>query len=227
MLRLENAWKQFASGPTAVTALADASLDLSRGDFISITGPSGSGKSTLVTLLGLLDRPDQGRLTFMDQDVSRYSAGRLAALRRAHIGFVFQAFHLIQDMTVLENVMLGLEGLVRSRADRSARAGAVLERLGLSDRAGHLPSQLSGGQQQRAAIARAMAKEPDLLICDEPTGNLDGESGERVVELILALNKAGAAVALVTHDPRLAEMAERRFHIADGRLTAPLEIDNL
>lgn len=227
MLRLENAWKQFASGPTAVTALADASLDLSRGDFISITGPSGSGKSTLVTLLGLLDRPDQGRLTFMDQDVSRYSAGRLAALRRAHIGFVFQAFHLIQDMTVLENVMLGLEGLVRGRAERRARAGAVLERLGLSDRAGHLPSQLSGGQQQRAAIARAMAKEPDLLICDEPTGNLDGESGERVVELILALNKAGAAVALVTHDPRLAELAERRFHIADGRLTAPAELNNL
>jgi len=218
MIVLKNVTKRYRTRRVETTAVNALDLEVRTGDFLSVTGPSGSGKSTLITLLGLLERPDDGQIFFKGENVSRASANKLADLRRGSIGFVFQAFHLIPDLDVISNVSLGLEGLVGKRENREAAALAALDELGLSARARHMPSQLSGGQQQRVAIARAMVKKPDLLICDEPTGNLDRGAGDTVLDLIRGLHTNGTTVLLVTHDLDVAARAERQLVIDNGRL---------
>ncbi len=219
MISLRGVTKYYRTRRVETTAVDKVDLDIAAGQFVSVTGPSGSGKSSLITIMGLLDRPDAGRLTFDGTDVSRASADCLADLRASSIGFVFQAFHLMPDKDVVTNVAMGLMGGARNLAHRREAALQVLDELDLSARAYHLPSQLSGGQQQRVAIARAMVKRPRLLICDEPTGNLDRDSGNMVLGLISALHAAGTTVLMVTHDAEVARRADRRLGIANGQLT--------
>jgi len=217
-LKLTNVGKIFRTRSMETAALRDLSLTIETGEFVAITGASGSGKSTLVTLMGLLDTPSTGQLEFFGSDVTRAGAGALADLRLSKIGFVFQSFHLIPDLTVVANVALGLEGLVSGRRERFRQAHQALERLELAPRADHYPAQLSGGQQQRVAIARAMVRRPALLICDEPTGNLDVESANIVFELIKDMHAAGATVILVTHDTDLARKAPRQVQLEHGEI---------
>lgn len=217
-LELDGVWKYYRTRHVETAALRDVSLSVARGEFLSIVGPSGSGKSTLISVMGLLERADTGRVRLLGEDVTRQSAGGLARRRRAHIGFIFQAFHLITDMMVLDNVALALEGVEPRRRVRRERAMKALEQLGVAHRAKHLPTELSGGQQQRVACARAMVREPALLICDEPTGNLDGESAALVLEAVEAMHASGATVLLVTHDPSLAARAQRIVRLDSGRI---------
>lgn len=219
-LELDEVWKYYRTRHVETAALRGLTLSVARGEFLSIVGPSGSGKSTLISVMGLLERADQGRVRLLGEDVTRQSAGGLARRRRAHIGFIFQAFHLITDMMVLDNVALALEGIEPRRRVRRERAMKALEQLGVAHRARHLPTELSGGQQQRVACARAMVREPALLICDEPTGNLDGESAALVLDAVEAIHASGATVLLVTHDPALAARAQRIVRLDSGRIEA-------
>ncbi|MEP3072088.1 ABC transporter ATP-binding protein [Maricaulis sp.] len=213
--------KRFRTRKVETTALDQVTMSIPRGEFLSIVGPSGSGKSTLIAIMGLLEKPSEGQVAFFGEDVTRAGSGRLADLRRHHVGFVFQSFHLMSDETVVENVMAGLDGIERSRRLRRERAMEALNALGIEHRADHLPAQLSGGQQQRAAIARAMVREPRLLICDEPTGNLDPESAGIVMGHIDAIRERGATVVLVTHDHVIAGRADRTIALEHGRIKQP------
>lgn len=213
--------KRFRTRKVETTALDQVTMSIPRGEFLSIVGPSGSGKSTLIAIMGLLEKPSEGQVAFFGEDVTRAGSGRLADLRRHHVGFVFQSFHLMSDETVVENVMAGLDGIERSRRLRRERAMEALNALGIDHRADHLPAQLSGGQQQRAAIARAMVREPRLLICDEPTGNLDPESAGIVMGHIDAIRERGATVVLVTHDHAVAGRADRTIALEHGRIKQP------
>jgi putative ABC transport system ATP-binding protein len=229
MMMLERVTRAYRTDKRDIFAVRDASFAVRPGDYWAITGPSGSGKSTLVSLLGLLDRPTSGRLIAFDTDARTASANRLAGLRRRHIGFVFQGFHLVNSMSLLENVAMGLEGLERRRAIRFERAASVLTEVGLEARLDHTPRQLSGGQQQRAAIARALVKAPDLLICDEPTGSLDGQSALGLLKMLDDLVDRGTAVVVVTHDPEVAVRARNRIVIEAGRLvpaTVPVQTND-
>ncbi|WP_417479633.1 ABC transporter ATP-binding protein [Maricaulis maris] len=217
-LELSKVSKRFRTRKVETLALDQIDLSVERGKFLSIVGSSGSGKSTLVAIMGLLENPSEGSVVFFGETVTRAGSGRLADLRRNHIGFVFQSFQLISDMSVVENVMAGLDGIERSKRLRRARALETLDALGIAHRADHLPSQLSGGQQQRAAVARAMVRKPLLLICDEPTGNLDPESADIVMAHIEAFRDAGATVVLVTHDPAIARRADRIVTLEHGQL---------
>jgi ABC-type lipoprotein export system ATPase subunit len=205
-------------GGEPVEALADVSLRIGRGDFVAIVGTSGSGKSTLMNVLGLLDRPDRGRYLLDGEDVSGIDPDRQAQTRNRRIGFVFQAFHLLPRTSALENVELPL--LYSDRADIAGLGRRALERVGLGDRTSHRPSELSGGQQQRVAIARALVNEPDLLLADEPTGNLDTKSAAEVLEVFETLNRAGRTIVLVTHDPAVAAHCGRVARIEEGRIVA-------
>ncbi len=200
-------------------ALREVNLRIERGEFVAVTGPSGCGKSTLMAVMGLLLQFDQGRYRLAGRDVSDLDGDTRALVRNRHIGFVFQSFNLISELTVLENVALPLKlrGGV-ARRERERRAGAVLARVGLEERLEHYPHQLSGGQQQRVAIARALVGEPDLILADEPTGNLDSHSAEAVMALLAELNAAGTTLCLVTHDARLAARAGRIVPMLDGRM---------
>lgn len=213
--------KRFRTRKIETTALDQVTMRVSSGEFLSIVGPSGSGKSTLIAIMGLLEKPNEGQVAFFGEDVTRAGSGRLADLRRHHVGFVFQSFHLMSDETVVENVMAGLDGIERSKRLRQERAMEALNALGIDHRADHLPAQLSGGQQQRAAIARAMVREPRLLICDEPTGNLDPESAGIVMGHIDAIRERGATVVLVTHDHAIARRADRIIALEHGRIKQP------
>jgi len=206
-------------GPPAVTALHPADLTIARGDYVSVVGPSGSGKSTFLNILGLLDRPTSGRYLLDGIDTATLDEGRRSALRGRRIGFVFQAYHLVPQRTALENVMLGLLYRGIKVAERRSRASGALERVGLAHRAQAVPTQLSGGERQRVAIARALVGEPSLLLCDEPTGNLDSASARTILDLIAELWRGGATILAVTHDESVAERANRRLEIVDGRLT--------
>ncbi|MEG1686679.1 MAG: ABC transporter ATP-binding protein [Angelakisella sp.] len=210
--------KHYRRGEELVRALDDVSVQIGQGELVAIVGSSGSGKSTLMNLLGCLDSPTAGSYLLAGQDVAGLPPRRLSVIRNAEIGFVFQGFYLMPELTALENVALPLRYRGVGREKRLATAAAALERMGLSDRMGHLPAELSGGQQQRVAIARAIAGEPPLLLADEPTGNLDSASGNAVVELLLALWRQGRTVILITHDPRVAARASRVIEISDGRV---------
>ncbi|MDH3814421.1 MAG: ABC transporter ATP-binding protein [Acidobacteriota bacterium] len=200
-----------------LTILNSIDLDVRRGEFVAVLGPSGSGKSTLLALMAGLDRPSSGEVLFEGERIDAWSEDRLALLRRHKIGFVFQAFQLLGNLTARENVMLPMELLGLSQARR--RAEELLGAVGLSERGHHYPSQLSGGEQQRVALARAFAPRPALLLADEPTGNLDGATGRVVLDLLVKMRaEEGATLVLVTHDPAVAELADRRIHLLDGRI---------
>ena len=216
MIEIEGVHKRYEKDANVVHALDDVSLTIDRGEFVAILGPSGSGKTTLLNMLGLLDRPDQGTYRLDGRDVSTFSADELAAFRNEKIGFVFQSFHLLPKTPAIENVELPL--IYSDRSDLSGLAMKALDKVGLVDRASHVPSELSGGEQQRVAIARALVNEPDLILPDEPTGNLDSRSGLEILGILQDLNTDGVTVVLVTHDAELARMASRRVEIVDGRI---------
>jgi putative ABC transport system ATP-binding protein len=220
MIRLEQVNRIFQVGDQQVHALAAVDLGIAAGEYVSVMGPSGSGKSTLLNILGLLDHPTSGRYLLEGEDITGLTDIQQAAVRRHKIGFVFQFFHLIARMTAAENIELPLilEGVAPSQ--RKTRVARMLAAVGLSDRARHKPEQLSGGQRQRVAIARATILEPDMLLTDEPTGNLDRRSGHEIVEVLEALNSRGITLVMVTHDPELGARARRTLRMVDGRITA-------
>ncbi|MFL5542068.1 MAG: ABC transporter ATP-binding protein [Longimicrobiaceae bacterium] len=218
VIRLEGVSKVFYTDEMETHALAEVHLDVQRGDYLAIAGPSGSGKTTLLSLLGLLDSLTSGTYTLNGTDVSRLTAADRARIRNREIGFVFQAFNLIGDSTVAENVELPLTYRGMPAQERKQRVAEALEKVGMSHRMRHYPSQLSGGQQQRVAVARAIAGKPSILLADEPTGNLDSTNGEAVMELLSELHGEGATICMVTHDPRYAEHAQRTIHLFDGKI---------
>ena len=224
VIKLESVTKVFATDEVETHALSDVQIEIARGEYVSIAGPSGCGKSTLLSILGLLDTPTNGSYALNGQQVTELKARDRARVRNREIGFIFQSFNLIGDLTVFENVELPLTYRGMSTADRRRRVAEALERVGMAHRAKHLPSQLSGGQQQRVAVARAVAGEPVMLLADEPTGNLDSRSGESVMELLHELHDNGATICMVTHDSRYARNAQRHIHLFDGRIVdAPVE----
>jgi putative ABC transport system ATP-binding protein len=218
LIRLEGVTKIFYTDEVETHALSNIHLEVKTGEYVSIAGPSGCGKSTLLSLLGLLDAPSDGKYSLNDQPVANLSLPQRARIRNRQIGFIFQSFNLIGDLSVIENVELPLTYRGMKASDRRARATEALERVGMAHRARHLPSQLSGGQQQRVAVARAVAGRPLILLADEPTGNLDSKSGEAVMELLRELHRSGATICMVTHDPRYARHADRTVHLFDGRI---------
>jgi putative ABC transport system ATP-binding protein len=219
LIRLDAVSRRFTLGGSEVAALDRVSLRVAEGEYLAVMGPSGSGKSTLLNVLGLLDRPDEGRYWLGGEDTATLSEPALAQLRGHRIGFVFQSFHLISRLTARENVELPLMLCGIALAERHRRSQQLLGELGLENRAGHRPAELSGGQRQRVAIARAMAMAPRLILADEPTGNLDSRSGEEVITLLEGLNREqGITLVVVTHDPRLGERAGRRILMNDGRI---------
>jgi len=222
LLRMDGVQKVFLTDEVETHALADVHLEIRRGEYVTIAGPSGCGKTTLLSILGLLDTPSGGRYELAGQDVTTLDAGQRARVRNRQIGFIFQAFNLIGDLTVYENVELPLTYRsgehALNAAERRRRVHDALERVGMSHRQKHYPAQLSGGQQQRVAVARAVVGDPSILLADEPTGNLDSANGESVMELLRELHRAGATVCMVTHDPRYAQHAERTVHLFDGRV---------
>lgn len=222
-IELSQVSKCFETAHVETRAVDDVSLHLQAGEILAITGASGSGKSTLAALIGLLERPTRGAITVNGQDITGASDSALARVRRAHIGFVFQAFHLVDHLTVRQNVALALAPFGVGAKASAAQVDAALESVGMLSRALHYPAQLSGGQQQRVAVARAIVREPTYLICDEPTGNLDESNAERVMTLLLDANARGAGLLIVTHDPAIALLANRRLHMASGKLAEPEE----
>ena len=218
MIRLEDVGRQYGDPP--IDALAGVTLTIDDGEFVAIVGPSGSGKSTLLNVLGTLDRPTSGRALIDGADVQALSDSELSGLRAHRIGFVFQQFHLSDGVSALANVADGLLYSGRPPRERASRARDALERVGLAHRLSHRPNQLSGGERQRVAIARAVVGAPPLLLADEPTGNLDSRAGEGIVDLLYALNRSGTTIAVVTHDPELAERLPRQITIKDGRLVS-------
>jgi putative ABC transport system ATP-binding protein len=218
MLKLSGVTKIHVAGEVRTTALDRIDLEIGAGEYVAITGPSGCGKSTLLGVLGLLDVPTSGDYWFDGQNVAGWSEARLNALRRGAVGFIFQSFNLIEELSVFENVELALEYTGTPAAERRRRVGAMLERLGISHRSGHRPSQLSGGQQQRVAIARALVARPSMLLADEPTGNLDTAHGDEVMRLLRTINAEGTTVVMVTHSPAHAAQTSRTLHLLDGRI---------
>jgi putative ABC transport system ATP-binding protein len=218
LLRLDGITKVFYTEEVETHALSGVHLEVQAGEYVSIAGPSGCGKTTLLSILGLLDTPTQGEYYLDGQPVARLTASQRARVRNRQIGFIFQAFNLIGDLTVYENVELPLTYRGMDSAERRKRVLEALERVGMSHRIKHYPSQLSGGQQQRVAVARAVAGDPLILLADEPTGNLDSTNGEAVMELLRELHRQGATIIMVTHDPRYAKHADRTVHLFDGRV---------
>jgi len=216
VIKLENVVKIYRLGKVEVPALRGVSLDIPRGEYVSIMGPSGSGKSTLMNLIGALDRPTSGRVYIDGVDIGRLSDDQLALLRRKKVGFVFQQFNLINKLTALENVALPMWFAGISRNRRLRRAKELLELVGLGDRLHHKPAELSGGERQRVAIARALANDPEIILADEPTGNLDTASGMVVIELLEELNRLGKTLVIVTHDPEFGRRARMRVKLRDG-----------
>jgi putative ABC transport system ATP-binding protein len=218
LLKLEGVTKVFLTDEVETHALSAVDMEIGKGEYVSIAGPSGCGKSTLLSILGLLDTPSDGTYLLNGRPVTALSASERARVRNREIGFIFQSFNLIGDLTVFENVELPLTYRGMRSSERRERVQAALERVGMAHRAKHLPSQLSGGQQQRVAVARAVAGEPLILLADEPTGNLDSRSGEAVMDLLRELHQAGATICMVTHDPRYARHADRSIQLFDGRV---------
>src|SRR6058998_3242099 len=218
LLRLEGIKKVFFTDEVETHALAGIHLEVNPADYVSIAGPSGCGKSTLLSILGLLDSPTEGFYTLNGRPVANLGHAERARIRNREIGFIFQSFNLIGDLTVYENVELPLTYRGMRSAERKVRVNEALEKVGMAHRAKHLPSQLSGGQQQRVAVARAVVGQPLILLADEPTGNLDSRNSEAVMDLLKELHSAGATICMVTHDPRYARHADRSIHLFDGRV---------
>jgi putative ABC transport system ATP-binding protein len=218
LIRLDGVSKVFHTDEVETHALADVHLEVRKGEFLSISGPSGSGKSTLLSILGLLDAPSGGQYELGGERAASLDAAERALVRNRRIGFIFQSFNLIGDLTVYENVELPLTYRGMAPAERKRRVESALERVGMSHRARHMPGQLSGGQQQRVAVARAVAGDPLILLADEPTGNLDSKNGDQVMALLMELHAAGATICMVTHNPDYARKATRTIHLFDGRI---------
>ncbi|HMA44459.1 MAG TPA: ABC transporter ATP-binding protein [Gemmatimonadales bacterium] len=218
LIQLQGIKKVFYTDEVETHALSDVHLDIKQGEYVAIAGPSGCGKTTLLSILGLLDTPTDGSYTLDGRPVANLTAADRARVRNRQIGFIFQAFNLIGDLTVFENVELPLTYRGMSSAERKRRVTEALERVGMSHRVKHYPAQLSGGQQQRVAVARAVAGDPAILLADEPTGNLDSSNGEAVMELLRELHRGGATICMVTHDPRYAAHADRSIELFDGRV---------
>ena len=220
MYTLEHVSKTYSQSKRRVTALQDVTLSIPSGQLVAIQGPTGGGKSTLLQMLGALDRPSSGTISLGDAELSHLPDGKLGRIRATEIGFVFQGFNLIPTLTAQENVETALEPLGIPAAERRQRATAALESVGLGDRAGHVPTELSGGQQQRVAIARALVKEPDVLLADEPTGNLDEQTRDEIMDLLEGIRRdRGLTLVIVTHDSAVAKRAERRLHLKHGTVT--------
>src|SRR6516162_4048462 len=218
LIKLENVTKIFYTDEVETHALSGIHLDINKGEYVSIAGPSGCGKSTLLSIIGLLDSPTDGSYVLNNRTVQGLDFSDRARIRNQEIGFIFQSFNLIGDLTVYENVELPLTYRSMASAERKKRVQEVLERVGMAHRMKHYPSQLSGGQQQRVAVARALVGQPSILLADEPTGNLDSKNSEAVVDLLRQLHREGATICMVTHDPRYASIADRTIHLFDGRI---------
>jgi len=218
LIHLDGVKKVFVTDDVETHALAGIHIDIRRGEYVSISGPSGCGKSTLLAILGLLDSPSSGTYILNGKPVQSLKLAERARIRNREIGFIFQAFNLIGDLSVYENVELPLTYRGMGTAERKKKVHEALERVGMSHRIKHYPSQLSGGQQQRVAVARALAGDPAILLADEPTDNLDSQNGEQVMDLLRELHRVGATICMVTHDPRYARYADRSIHLFDGRV---------
>lgn len=218
MIRTNELRKVYVAEDVETTALNDVSLEINEGEFVAVMGPSGCGKSTLLNLIGLLDTPTDGRYMFLEQDVSRLAERERARFRKGNIGFVFQSFNLIDELTVAENIELPLLYLRVPVSKRRAMVETVLDQMQLKARRNHFPQQLSGGQQQRVAVARAVVADPKLILADEPTGNLDSRHGDEVMRILTDLNESGTTILMVTHSPTYAEYAHRTIHLFDGRI---------
>ena len=218
LLKTSNLSRVYRTDTVETTALNDVSIEIAQGEFVAIMGPSGCGKSTLLNILGLLDAPSSGNYFVKGEDVSSYNERQRAKVRKSTVGFVFQSFNLIDELTVAENIELPLIYTDLPRNERRQRTQEAMERMDIAHRAKHFPQQLSGGQQQRVAIARAVVNHPQLILADEPTGNLDSAHGEEVMQLLTELNKAGTTIIIVTHSPRDAGYAQRTIQLLDGRV---------
>jgi len=218
MIKTVSLKKIYTTDEVETTALNNVNLEIKEGEFVSIMGPSGCGKSTLLNLLGLLDNPSEGDYYFMEEQVSQYSERKRATVRKGSIGFVFQSFNLIDELTVFENVELPLLYLGVSGSERKKRVEEVLEQMQIMARRNHFPQQLSGGQQQRVAVARAVVARPKVILADEPTGNLDSKHGDEVMDLLNQLNEEGTTIIMVTHSPSYAERGQRVVHLFDGHI---------
>lgn len=219
VIKLENVWKIYQFDHLEISVLKGVTLDISRGSFVVILGPSGSGKSTLLNMLGCLDLPTKGRVLLQGRDISKMSEDELAQARGKKIGFVFQQFNLLQNLNAVENVALPMIFQGKSETERKKRSESLLASLGLKERALHRPSELSGGEQQRIAIARALANDPEIIVADEPTGNLDSTTGQRIMEILINLHKnENKTIIVVTHDPTIADYSSQVVHIRDGEI---------
>ena len=218
LIQMKDLSKVYRTDEVETTALNAVNIDIKKGEFVAVMGPSGCGKSTLLNIVGMLDNPTSGNYFFLDEDIAGFSESQLAGVRKRHIGFIFQSFNLIDELTVAENIELALLYHSISSGERKERVGAVMDRMGIAHRGNHMPSQLSGGQQQRVAVARAVVSEPSLILADEPTGNLDSQHGEEVMAMLQDLNKAGTTVVMVTHSPSHAEYARRTINLFDGEV---------
>jgi len=220
MIKTKNLTKVFTTEEVETTALSNVNAEVQQGEFVAIMGPSGCGKSTFLHITGMLDNPTDGEYYFMDEEVSRYSEKKRANLRKGNIGFVFQSFNLIDELTVFENIELPLLYLGVSTSDRKKRVNETLEQLELMPRKNHFPQQISGGQQQRVAVARAVIANPKIILADEPTGNLDSSHGDEVMKILVALNENGTTIVMVTHSPAYADYANRVIHLFDGHVVS-------
>ena len=220
LLSLHGISKTYRTDEVETTALAGIDLSIDTGEFVAIMGPSGCGKSTLLNILGMLDSPTEGEYRFQGQDIAGFGEAQLARLRKAHVGIIFQDFHLIDELSVRENIELALLYQNIDARERKELADAVMDQVGIAHRANHRPGQLSGGQQQRVAVARALISAPDLILADEPTGNLDSVHGEEVMGMLRGLNEQGATIVMVTHSPAHADWARRTVNLLDGRVVA-------
>jgi len=218
MLKLHNMYKVYSTDEVETVALNCVNLEVDQGDFVAIMGPSGCGKSTLLNIIGMLDNPSDGDYWFFDENIAGYSETQRSALRKQNIGFIFQSFNLIDELSVAENIELALLYHNMPAAERKKRVTAVMDRMGIAHRANHMPGQLSGGQQQRVAVARAVVGDQPLILADEPTGNLDSVHGQEVMELLRSLNKEGTTIVMVTHSPAHADYAHRTVNLFDGHV---------
>jgi putative ABC transport system ATP-binding protein len=216
MLKLHDLSKVYRTDDVETVALSGVNLEINHGDFVAVMGPSGCGKSTLLNIMGMLDSPSEGHYLFLDEDVAGYGEARLSAIRKKNIGFIFQSFNLIDELTVAENIELALLYHDMPSAERTRRVKDVMDRIGIAHRAGHMPGQLSGGQQQRVAVARAIVGDQPLILADEPTGNLDSVHGQEVMDMLRTLHSEGTTIVMVTHSPSHADYAQRTVNLFDG-----------